>query len=202
MTKVKICGIKSYEDIAIVNTLKPDYIGFVFAQSKRKVELDQAASYSKKLNEGIGKVGVFVNQNFEFVKDAVKKCSLDVIQLHGDEYYKDYESIGVQIWKSFRIKSIEDFVDIEKYGGRYFLTDSYVKGIRGGSGKTIDENLMKTVKGKKHIIAGGLDKNNVLGFIKKFNPYCVDVSSSVETVGRKDFYKIKEFIEEVRKNGK
>lgn len=202
MAKVKICGIRSFRDVGIINTLKPDYIGFVFAESKRKVTIEEASSYSKKIIEGIRKVGVFVNHDTEFIRNAVNKCCLDVIQLHGEENHLDYEDIGVEIWKSFRIKKSEDFLEIEKYSGEYFLTDSYVEGSYGGTGKVVDKNIIKTIKGKKHIIAGGLDKNNVSEFIKKFNPYCVDVSSSVETEGKKDFYKTKEFIEEVRKNGK
>jgi phosphoribosylanthranilate isomerase len=198
MAKIKICGITSAEDVNIINSLSPDYIGFVFAKSKRQLSVAKAKSLSNMVNKDIKKVGVFVNQSIDFIKICIDECGLDVVQLHGDEIYDNFKDLDAEVWKSFRIRGIEDFLSIKSFQGEYFLTDAYVKGIYGGTGTKVDINHMGVIDNKKHILAGGLTTENVKLYLNSFNPYCVDVSSSVEVEGKKDYKKIKEFIEEVR----
>lgn len=197
--EIKICGIRRREDIEIINKYQPDYIGFVFAKSKRQVTPEQAAKLSEMLTGDTKTVGVFVNASYGDIKNAVDVAGLDVVQLHGDEdeeYIKNLD-VGCEIWKAVRVRDGADIPDVK--GADRLLLDKYTEKEYGGSGKTFDWSSVGTVKTDKPIIlAGGLDKNNVNNGIKIFNPVCVDVSSSVETDGFKDEKKIKEFIITVR----
>lgn len=197
--EIKICGIRRREDIEIINKYQPDYIGFVFAKSKRQVTPQQAAKLSEMLTGDTKTVGVFVNASYGDIKNAVDVAGLDVVQLHGDEdeeYIKNLD-VGCEIWKAVRVRDGADIPDVK--GADRLLLDKYTEKEYGGSGKTFDWSSVRTVKTDKPIIlAGGLDKNNVNNGIKIFHPVCVDVSSSVETDGFKDEKKIKEFIITVR----
>jgi len=213
MTKVKICGLRCEDDITYVNETLPDYIGFVFARSKRQVSLREACKLAALLDRRIKKVGVFVDENIQTVVKTVEECGLDVIQLHGDEdinYISDVKNRlpeilksknSIEIWKAIKIQSEEDIDKMSKYDTDAFLLDTYSAGSSGGTGRTFDWNI--AVKGKKYgsiVLAGGLNCNNVKSAIDKVKPYCVDVSSGVETDGRKDRDKIKVFIDTVRKS--
>lgn len=197
--EIKICGIRREEDIEIVNKYKPDYIGFIFAKSKRKVTPARAARLSEMLTGDTKTVGVFVNAPHEEIQSTVKLAGLDVVQLHGDEdeeYIKNLD-VDCEIWKAIRVRDGADIPDID--GADRLLLDKYTDKEYGGSGKTFDWSSVGTVNTDKPIIlAGGLNKNNVNNGIKIFRPVCVDVSSSVETDGFKDEKKIKEFINAVR----
>lgn len=199
--EIKICGIRRREDIEIINKYQPDYIGFVFAKSKRQVTPKQAAQLSEMLTGDTKTVGVFVNASCGDIKNAVDIAGLDVVQLHGDEdeeYIKNLD-VDCEIWKAVRVRDGADIPDVR--GADRLLLDKYTEKEYGGSGKTFDWSSAGTVNTNKPIIlAGGLDKNNVNNGIKIFNPVCVDVSSSVETDGFKDEKKIKEFIITVRNN--
>lgn len=197
--EIKICGIRRIEDIEIVNKYKPDYIGFVFAKSKRQVTPKKAAQLSEKLSGDIKKTGVFVNAAYEEIQNAVRIAGLDVVQLHGDENEKYIKNLNVncEIWKAVRVRDGDDIPDVA--GVDRLLLDKYTEKEYGGSGKTFNWTSVGTVKTKKPIIlAGGLDSMNVRDGIRIFNPACVDVSSSVETNGFKDEKKVKEFINIVR----
>jgi phosphoribosylanthranilate isomerase len=202
VVKIKICGLRRYQDIDYVNELKVDYAGFVFAKSTRRVDLRLAESLVARLDKYIKKVGVFVNQSKEFIKEACSALGLDVIQLHGDENPDDvaeYAAWGVEVWKAVRVKD----QDVLMYAGKYpvdgILLDAAVHGIYGGTGQTFDWNLLDGVSfSRKIILAGGLNLQNVCLAIAKIKPYAVDVSSGVETNGFKDYYKMKEFVERVR----
>ena len=201
--EIKICGIRREEDIEIINKYKPDYIGFVFAKSKRQVTPEKARELSQILTGDTKTVGVFVNASYGDIKNAVDVARLDVVQLHGDEdeeYIKNLD-VDCEIWKAVRMRDGEDIPDVK--GADRLLLDKYTEKEYGGSGKTFDWSSVGTVKTDKPIIlAGGLSKDNVRGGIKIFNPVCVDVSSSVETDGFKDEKKIKEFINTVRNDEK
>ena len=198
--EIKVCGIRRKEDIDIINKYKPDYIGFVFAKSKRQLTPQAAAKLSSMLDGDIKTVGVFVNASYEEVYDAVNTASLDVIQLHGDENEEYILGLNVkcEIWKAVRVKDGADIPDIA--GVDKILLDKYTKNEYGGSGQTFDwSSVGNILTDKPLILAGGLDKDNVRRGINIFNPICVDVSSSVETDGFKDAEKIKEFINIARK---
>ncbi|WP_320047643.1 phosphoribosylanthranilate isomerase [uncultured Ilyobacter sp.] len=200
MTEAKICGIKNQSDVDIVNEFKPDYIGLVFAKSKRQVTLEKAAELSKNLDGKIKKVGVFVDEDPEKVAEIAKACGLDILQFHGKESpeycssFEDYE-----VWKSF-VGDENIFENIKKYDGcaDAFLVDSSVP----GSGKKFDWNNIKELSEiYKIILAGGLNPENVAEAVEKVKPQVVDVSSGVEGDNGKSREKVEKFIGEVRLHG-
>ena len=200
MIKVKICGLRRSIDIDYVNELKPDYVGFVFAESIRKVSLREAKELVKHLNKDIKIVGVFVNEDKDKVKAIAAAVGLDILQFHGcedNEYISDFK--GYEIWKSVRVKSQEDLKDIFKYTVDGVLLDSKIEGVVGGSGMSFDWTVTDSLELiNKQILAGGLSIENVQRAIEIVKPYAVDVSSGVEINGFKDYNKIKEFIRKVR----
>lgn len=201
LTKVKICGLKSIEDINLVNKYLPEYIGFVFAGSKRRIEKDTALILKKALYTSIKAVGVFVNEPIENILDLCQGEIIDMIQLHGDENLEYIRKL-TNLTKKPIIKAIG--VDRElgilspvKYQVDYMLYDTAVKGQYGGSGIPFDHKVL-VKQTHPFFLAGGLHTGNVVKAINDLNPYCVDVSSGVETNGIKDEDKIKAFIEMVR----
>lgn len=198
--EIKICGIRREEDIEIVNKYKPEYIGFIFAPTRRYIEPEKAGELSRRLDGDIKTIGVFVNAPIETVVETVNKARLDVIQLHGDEdeeYIKALGSICCHIWKAVRVRDGADIEDIERVSG--ILLDKYTEKEYGGTGSTFNWSRVGSINTDKPLIlAGGLNKDNVREGIKIFNPMCVDVSSAVETNGFKDEQKVKEFIDTVR----
>lgn len=204
MTKIKICGLSRIEDIDIVNRYKPDYVGFVFAESKRCVSRDTAEILIDRLDNGIKTVGVFVNPELEFAESMVEKLRLDVVQLHGDEdagYINELKKYtDCEIWKAVRISDSIDTENLSVYNSDRILLDKYKSDSYGGSGEKFN---WRSFSGKNIpqdiVLAGGIDSNNVLEGIKIFNPYAVDVSSGVEINGIKNEEKVREFIETVRR---
>jgi len=200
--KIKICGLRRYQDIDYANELGIDYAGFVFALSPRKVDLNQAQKLIARLNKSIKKVGVFVNQSKEFIEEACYALGLDVVQLHGDETHDEamaYAESGIEVWKAIRVKNADDLVLAGTYRVDGILLDTAVGGHYGGTGQTFDWGLLEGFSfNSKLILAGGLNSHNVRQAIVKARPYAVDVSSGVETDGFKDYHKMKEFIERVR----
>lgn len=196
--EIKICGIRRNEDIEIVNRYCPEYIGFVFADTKRYVSPEFAKRLSMRLNGDTKTVGVFVNAPADEVKGTVKTAGLDVVQLHGDEDEQYIASLdGVcEIWKAVRVRggNVRDYNGVTR-----ILLDKYDPEAYGGTGQRFDWSQAGTLKIDKPIVlAGGLTAQNVRRGIEIFNPVCVDVSSSVETDGFKDEEKIKKFIETIR----
>lgn len=206
MTQIKICGLKRMEDVDYVNELLPDYIGFVFAKSRRQVDLKLAKTLSEKLDPKIKKVGVFVNEDIDKVKAIKNGVSLDILQFHGDEdrkYLSNFKDFIV--WKSKAIDiSLEKIpnkliADLNEYNIDAVVLDSSVRGKVGGTGKSFNWELAAEINlTSKLILAGGLSIDNVCEAISIVKPYAVDISSGVETDGAKDFNKIKKFIEKVR----
>ncbi len=203
MTKIKICGMQRIEDIQYVNKYRPDYAGFILSEGfGRTVVLNTFCKLDSYLDKDIKRVGVFVNEPIEnILKYYAEK--LNVIQLHGNEdreYIERLKSLcRCEIWKAVRAKTPEDIINAEKLGADRLLIDSYVKGKVGGTGTKADFNIIKTAAPQdKFMLAGGLDKNNILSAIDELHPYGVDLSSSVETNGFKDKEKIREIISIVR----
>ncbi|WP_028992318.1 phosphoribosylanthranilate isomerase [Thermoanaerobacter thermocopriae] len=200
MVKVKICGLRRKEDIEYANELKPDYVGFVFAKSKRQVEVEQALYLISFLDKEIKTVGVFVNEPVENVLKIAQTLNLDVLQFHGDEtqdYVDNFKNFTV--WKAIRIKDKEDLEKTKEFRVNSFVFDTLTKNEYGGTGKPFNWEVLKGFELNVPIIlAGGLNENNVEEAIRIVSPYGVDVSSGVETEGYKDFKKMKSFIEKVR----
>ncbi|MDI3519947.1 MAG: phosphoribosylanthranilate isomerase, partial [Caldanaerobacter sp.] len=193
MVKVKICGLRRLEDIYYANQLQPDFIGFVFSESKRRVDLKEALEFVKRLKEGIKKVGVFVNEPVEKVMEIAEKLKLDVLQFHGDEtqeYIDNFKNFTV--WKAIRIRSKLDLKKTGEFKVDAFLFDSFSEKGYGGTGEVFDWNILKAYKREIPVVlSGGLKEENVEEAIKLVRPYAVDVSSGVEVGGYKDFNKMK-----------
>ena len=203
MAKIKICGLRRQEDIEIVNRYKPDYIGFVFAKSKRQVNDLEASELKSGLSPEIKAVGVFVNDDINHITELVKNNVIDIVQLHGDEgeeYIKKLKNkISVPVIKAVRVRTYEDIKEKSEYPVEYLLLDSYSKNAYGGTGEGFDISLIEDME-RPYFLAGGVNDNNISDIIKKANPYCIDLSSGVETDGFKDETKIKNVIEIVRNN--
>ncbi|MCH5300365.1 MAG: phosphoribosylanthranilate isomerase [Ruminococcus sp.] len=202
MSKIKICGIKRTEDIEIVNKYKPDYIGFIFSKSPRQIDFETAKELKSKLDKGIRVVGVFVNEPIDFIVKLCISNVIDVVQLHGDEddeYIKQLRTlVKCRIIKAVRVKSTEQILQEEQKKCDFLLLDTYKKDVYGGSGEKFNWDLIPNDLVKEYFLAGGLNANNIQLAIKTLHPFCVDVSSSVETDGIKDEQKVKEIIEKVR----
>ena len=202
IVKIKICGLRRKEDIAIVNETEPDYIGFVFADSKRKVSEETAAELAGMLKPQIRKVGVFVDAPPEQIIRLLRTGVIDLAQLHGAESEAEVgrikEATGKEVIRT-RIVSAVDGMQGFDTEADYLLFDS-----GKGSGKVFKwQNLAKhTDVGKLYFLAGGLNPENVTEALAQLRgnlPYAVDVSSGVETDGYKDIRKVREFIEKVRR---
>lgn len=197
MTKIKICGLQSEDDISYVNKLMPDYIGFVFLQGRRRyISPDDAAHLKSLLNPSIQSVGVFVNESVENVASLLQSGTIQMAQLHGQEdeaYAKKLKSLCDRpIIKAFIIKSEEDIKKALAYPADYLLLDNGL-----GTGETFDWSLVRSIE-RPFFLAGGLNSENVREAISLTGPYAVDTSSGVETDYKKDYYKIKAFIDAVR----
>lgn len=198
-TKIKICGLQSAEDIEMVNELMPEYAGFVFCESRRKVSKEKAEELIKSLDSKIKKVGVFLDQDLEEVHNIAQDCSLDILQFHGSESQQYCNSFIQEIWKSFLVEDESSLEMLENYSTEGYLLDSFVKRVAGGSGKKFNWEILENKEiPRTFIIAGGLNSENVQEGIRRTKPDIVDVSSGVETNGCKDYQKIKEFIRKVR----
>lgn len=198
-TKIKICGLQSAEDIEMANELMPEYAGFVFCESRRKVSKEKAEELIKSLDSKIKKVGVFLDQDLEEVHNIAQDCSLDILQFHGSESQQYCNSFIQEIWKSFLVEDESSLEMLENYSTEGYLLDSFVKRVAGGSGKKFNWEILENKEiPRTFILAGGLNSENVQEGIRRTKPDIVDVSSGVETNGCKDYQKIKEFIRKVR----
>ena len=198
MSKVKICGLSREEDVEAANLVLPDFIGFVFAQSRRRVDMIAAAALKEKLDPRIGTVGVFVNERIETIAEIYQRGIIDWAQLHGDEddgYIKRLkEYCGCQVIKAVCVGDALPSLPVEP---DYLLFDTLSE-QRGGTGRTFAWDVIKSYRGLPLFLSGGLSAANVAAAIHTIAPYCVDVSSGVETDGIKDAGKIREFVHTVR----
>lgn len=201
MTKIKLCGLSRIQDIEAANSLKPDYIGFVFAaKSKRRVTHLQAAELKSKLNPDTKAVGVFLNDDLDMVASMMNLGIVDVVQLHGsedEEYLKKLRIITDKpVIKAFIINSAEDVKRAEESTADYILLDG-----GKGSGKAFDWSLLKNIK-RPYFLAGGLNPENAADAVASLKPFAVDVSTGIETDGVKDAKKMTAFVSAVRKGEK
>lgn len=205
MSLIKICGLMRECDIDFVNKYKPDYIGFVFSTKpnrfRRQITPQQAEALKNRLDKNIKSVGVFVNEPVEFIAELCNNSTVDVVQLHGDENEEYIISlkklINKPISKAVRVQSAEQILEAEKLSCDYLLLDAYKKNIYGGTGESFNWDIIPKLK-KPFFLAGGLSAENLKNAINTVNPYCVDLSSGVETDGFKDEQKIKAVIEQIR----
>lgn len=196
MVKIKICGLRRLEDIEMVNKYKPDYIGFVFADSKRKVSHELAAKMKNNLSPDIVSVGVFVDAPQSEILKLYENGIIEIAQLHGRENedyinnLKENSNEKLKIIKAIEMSEDEDLSKYDDSPADYLLLDS-----GKGSGKTFDWRLIRNDLKKEFFLAGGINSQNVKEAIEEFNPYAIDLSSSLETDGYKDENKIKKIME-------
>mgnify|MGYP002739790547 FL=1 len=189
MTKVKICGLSTVEAVETAVLAGADYIGFVFAESKRQVSLEQARELAKLVTGKTKIVGVFVSPSLEDLEQAIAQVPLDIVQIHGMFDEALIQKISVPVIRAIQLSDQEAKVTSP---ADFLLFDAPV----AGSGRTFDWDLLKDQKIQQDFfIAGGLTVDNVRQARETFQPYALDVSSGVETNGRKDIEKIKAFIE-------
>ena len=199
VTKIKICGLRSEEDIRIVNRCQPDYAGFICcSRFRRYVPSDTLEQLSKLLHPGIRKVGVFVDQPVEQIAQIVRRQLVDIIQLHGceDERYisglRQLIPSEIRIMKAFQIHSAENICQVEASTADDVLLDG-----GQGSGQTFDWRKIESMN-RPFFLAGGLNPENVEEAVRRLHPCAVDVSSGVETDGHKDEEKVRQLIRRVR----
>ena len=193
--KIKICGLFREEDIDYVNEAKPDFIGFVFAKSHRQVSIETAKKLKNKLSKEILSVGVFVNEDINNIVEICSANIIDFVQLHGDEddkYISELRKVcNKKIIKAVKVKTGEDIIRWRNCQADWLMFDAGM-----GEGKTFDWRVLKDFI-RPYFLAGGISKNN-LEQAMKLNPYCIDVSSGVETNKVKDREKILNIVRRVR----
>lgn len=202
--KIKICGLMRSKDIEYVNEFMPDYIGFVFAKSKRQIDFDTAKRLKEKLDKSIKTVGVFVDEDIETIAQIVNEGVIELVQLHGseDESYilnlRQKLKSDIGIIKAVRVNSLNNNILKDNLLNKISTNADFVLLDSGaGSGEVFDWDK-KIVCNKPVFLAGGLNEYNVSEAIKKIQPFAVDVSSGVETAGFKDIEKIRSFIKKVK----
>ena len=219
--KVKMCGISKVETIPAVVEANPDYMGLVFAPSKRQVTVDQAKTLVEELHRGyaqkygsdtehdkndtIKTVGVFVNETVDNLVTIANEANLDAVQLHGDEDEAFIQSLkertNVEVWKAIQIRSAADTEKWIDSSADMLLFDAYHKDERGGTGEVFDWSSLDAFE-RPFMLAGGIDSTNVARAIRTVRPYGIDISSGIETNGVKDDEKITAFTKIVKSIGR
>lgn len=198
---VKICGITKLEDAVSAARFGADAVGFVFADSPRKVTPERARKIVKAMPAGPEKVGVFVNRPLDEIEEIFDYCGLDLVQLHGDEDPAYCSMLGDRAIKALRVRESTDLAEVDKYPCRAVLLDGYENAGRGADGGGFDWRMVSVFDaGRPIIVAGGLTPDNVGKAITTARPFGVDVSSGVEAApGIKDPVLIYRFIEKARR---
>jgi phosphoribosylanthranilate isomerase len=198
--RIKICGITNYEDAKLCCDLGADSIGFIFySKSKRYLDLDSAKSIIKKLPFFIHKIGVFVNEDIEYINRAASLVKLTGIQLHGGETPEQVHSAYYPVIKSFRISSGYDYTLLKKYSNCSYLLDHFTNESYGGTGKSFEWDSIPNDLLSKIILSGGISIDNINNVFEKYKPEAIDISSSLEEYpGKKDHYKVKQFFRKYR----
>jgi len=222
MTLVKICGISDPKHARLAAAYGADFIGMVFAPSKRQVTIGQAKQVAKALGKGgseslassdIGAieaalterrpllVGVFADQDPDTINSIAAECNLDLVQLSGSEPWEVNEHVSRPILKCMKVRDGETAAHLmpHYHGGAVLLLDPFVPGTYGGTGRTLDWSVAAEIAAQTPtVLAGGLTPDNVGEAVRSVHPWAVDVSSGVETDGVKDPEKIRAFIAAAR----
>ena len=207
MIQIKICGITKAFEIDYLNVLKPNYIGFVFSKSKRRVSKEEAKKLIEKLDSSIKVVAVFRDEDTSYIVDIINYTNIEIVQLHGNEDMNYINNLlkslnkEIKIWKAIEVIDDKSVLKVSDYKVSKVLLDSNAP----GEGKRINLNYLRELSNLENIfIAGGINKDNVKEVLENIKINGVDVSSGVEEVdldGKryKSFEKMKELIMEVRK---
>ena len=212
--KVKMCGISKVEIIPAIVDAKPDYMGLVFAPSKRQVTVEQAKILIEELHKQcinhydikvVKTVGVFVNETLDNLVRIADTANLDAVQLHGDEDETFIQSLkertNVEVWKAIQIRTAADTEKWIDSSADMLLFDAYHKDERGGTGEVFDWSSLDAFE-RPFMLAGGIDSTNVARAIRTVRPYGIDISSGIETNGMKDDKKITAFTKIVKSIGR
>ena len=182
--KLKICGLKTLQDIDFVNKAEVDYAGFVFTPHRQQISIETARILKAALDSKIKAVGVFIDESRDFIRSIVDEGIIDLVQFHGDcEYEMPCRTI-----KAFRMRSE---ADIKPTNCDFVLFDSYKRGTRGSTGGLFNWRLIKNYREKPFFLAGGIDITNIKAALE-LAPYGIDISSGVEENGEKSLKKIME----------
>jgi phosphoribosylanthranilate isomerase len=203
--RVKICGMTNLEDAKFAVAQGVDALGFVFCNSLRKINIENASYILKSLPPFVNTVAVFCNHSISFINEVLKNCPFDTLQFHGEEDYHVLMHFKPQkkIIKTIKVKDEQSLAVCKDYAqADYFLLDTYSENNLGGTGKTFNWDLIQQVKEYKKpiILSGGLNPDNVKVAISKTSPDAVDVSSGVEKdPGKKSKQLVKQFIINAKK---
>jgi phosphoribosylanthranilate isomerase len=222
--EIKICGITDEREIEYLNILKPEYIGFVFTKSKRKITAEKAKQLCANLDKDIKTVGVFKDNSLMEILDVIKEIPLKVLQLHGQEdvnyiaSIKKNTGVGIKIWKAVSINDTENIKKYVRDNNEHLIERLLIDGDTPGSGEAFPlKNIRELFKEDSNIkyrnetindqynffLAGGITPENVSQRIIEARPGGIDVSSGVEIIDegsnrRKSFKKMESLIKKVR----
>jgi phosphoribosylanthranilate isomerase len=199
MTLVKICGITNAGDARMAADAGADAVGLIFAQSPRRVSVEEARAVSIALPENVIRVGVFVDEEPAEVLSISHEVGLDLAQLHGDEPPETVTVLrgaGVKVMKALRVRDAATLEALDEYEAELFLLDAYSARAHGGTGERFDWGVAKSLRGRDNIVvSGGLGPENVREAVEFFEPYGVDASSSLEDEpGRKNGELVRRFV--------
>lgn len=208
--KIKLCGMMREADIECANEVMPDYIGFIFANTRRKISYEDAAGFKHMLDNSIKAVGVFVDEDIYNVANLVNDDIIDIVQLHGNEdndYISKLKGLcdrEFDIIKAARVSMPKDIINVHKINADYLLFDAYSKSAPGGTGQSFEWNMIDTAYKSIHeddripyFIAGGINIDNVEAALG-LNSYGIDISSGIETDGKKDKTKMRDIVRRIR----
>jgi phosphoribosylanthranilate isomerase len=194
--KLKICGITTKAEIAFLNRSKVDYIGFVFAKSRRRVTVDQAKELRECLRADIRVVGVFVNESPERINEIAAACRLDIVQLHGQETEEEMKQIEAPVWNAVGVTSQEDIEKAATTRAEAILLDYRDP----GSGQSFDWSMIPKNRWYRLVLAGGINSKNVQEAMRLASPDVIDVSSGAEEDGKKSEELVNQIIRRVKGN--
>ena len=199
MVRVKICGISDSATAVVAAEAGADAIGLIFAPSRRRVTAAQAREIAAALPPFVTKVGVFVDEERGRIEESIAACGLGAVQLHGAEPPEFCAGFRVPVVKAIRVKDASSLEQMTAYQVDAFLLDTFDASALGGTGRTFDWTLaIQAARTHRTILSGGMTPVNVVEALTRVVPYGVDVSSGVETDGRKDHAKMRDFIRRVR----
>jgi len=203
VVRIKICGITRMADAEKAVELGADALGFVFAESPRKIIPQKARNITRRISPFFKTVGVFVNEQPREIRKIMDFCGLDLVQLHGNESVSVCSELAPRVIKAFRIQEEESLLQILEFKNhvRAILLDTYQKGLNGGTGKTFDWGL--AIKAKKAgipmVLSGGLGLDNIEEALERVNPFAIDISSGIEKrPGIKDHGRMRIFMEKIK----
>ena len=199
MTLVKICGITNPGDARVAADAGADAVGFIFAESPRRVGVEEVRRISTALPENILRVGVFVDEKPAEVLRISREVGLDLAQLHGDETPEAVTAVregGVKVMKALRVRDAFSLEALDEYEADLVLLDTHSDKARGGTGQRFDWEVAKSLGVRDNIVvSGGLGPENVREAVEFFEPYGVDASSSLEDEpGRKNGERVRRFV--------